>query len=54
LGVKPEIELKELTKHYQDRGLDKDLAMKVALQLTEHNALEATVFVGYLFGVKTG
>src|SRR5664279_611924 len=37
----PDIELKELAKHYQDRGLDSDLAMKVALQLTEHNVLEA-------------
>jgi VIT1/CCC1 family predicted Fe2+/Mn2+ transporter len=33
--------LKELAKHYQDRGIDRELAMKVALQLTEHNALEA-------------
>jgi VIT1/CCC1 family predicted Fe2+/Mn2+ transporter len=37
----PDIELKELAKHYQERGLDSDLAMKVALQLTEHNVLEA-------------
>ena len=41
LETTPDIELKELAKHYQDRGLDSDLAMKVALQLTEHNALEA-------------
>ena len=41
LETTPEMELKELAKHYQDRGLNSDLAMKVALQLTEHNALEA-------------
>jgi len=41
LETTPELELKELAKHYQDRGLDKELAMKVALQLTEHNVLEA-------------
>jgi len=41
LETAPDIELKELAKHYQDRGLDSDLAMKVALQLTEHNVLEA-------------
>lgn len=41
LETTPDIELKELAKHYQDRGLDSDLAMKVALQLSEHNALEA-------------
>ena len=41
LETTPDIELKELAKHYQDRGLDSDLAMKVALQLTEHNVLEA-------------
>ncbi len=37
----PEIELKELSKFYEQRGLDKDLAMKVASQLTANNALEA-------------
>jgi VIT1/CCC1 family predicted Fe2+/Mn2+ transporter len=37
----PEVELRELAKLYQERGLDKDLAMKVAVQLTNHNALEA-------------
>jgi VIT1/CCC1 family predicted Fe2+/Mn2+ transporter len=37
----PEIELKELSKLYVQRGLDKDLAMKVAVQLTNKNALEA-------------
>ncbi len=41
LDTIPEIELKELSKLYQQRGLDKDLAMKVALQLTANNALEA-------------
>jgi len=41
LETTPDIELKELAKHYQDRGLDSDLAMKVALQLTENNVLEA-------------
>jgi len=41
LETTPDIELKELAKHYKDRGLDNDLAMKVALQLTEHNALDA-------------
>ena len=37
----PEIELEELTKIYQLRGLDYDLAHQVAVQLTSHNALEA-------------
>src|SRR5450755_4498225 len=41
LETSPDIELKELAKHYQDRGLDSDLAMKVAIQLTKHNVLEA-------------
>ena len=41
LETTPDIELKELAKYYQDRGLDDNLAMKVALQLTEHNVLEA-------------
>jgi len=41
LETTPDIELKELAKHYHDRGLDSDLAMKVALQLTENNVLEA-------------
>src|ERR1700730_11494511 len=36
-----DIELKELTKIYQKRGLDDDLAMQVAIKLTEHNVLEA-------------
>ncbi|MFT4152341.1 VIT family protein [Parafilimonas sp.] len=37
----PEIELKELAKIYEGRGLDKQLALQVATQLTSHNALEA-------------
>jgi len=37
----PEEELKELAEIYEERGLDADLAMKVAIQLTEHDALEA-------------
>jgi VIT1/CCC1 family predicted Fe2+/Mn2+ transporter len=37
----PEAELQELAKIYESRGLDKDLAMQVAVQLTNHNALEA-------------
>lgn len=36
----PEIELAELTKIYEKRGLDTETALKVAIQLTEHNALE--------------
>ena len=41
LETRAGIELRELTKIYQRRGLDKELAMQVALKLTEHNALEA-------------
>ena len=41
LDTMPEIELKELSKLYVKRGLDKGLAMQVATQLTKHNALEA-------------
>lgn len=37
----PDLELEELRQIYQKRGLDKDLALQVAKQLTEHNALEA-------------
>ena len=37
----PEIELKELAKIYQHRGLDETLAMEVAIQLTRHDALGA-------------
>jgi vacuolar iron transporter family protein len=41
LETMPDIELKELAKIYKQRGLDGDLAMQVAVQLTEKNALEA-------------
>ena len=41
LDTMPEFELNELSKIYQQRGLDKDLAMQVALQLTKRDALEA-------------
>ena len=41
LDTMPDIELKELAKHYQQRGLDSNLALQVALQLTKHNVLEA-------------
>jgi len=37
----PVEELEELTIAYEKRGLDKDLAKQVALQLTNKNALEA-------------
>ena len=37
----PEAELKELAKHYQQRGLEESLAMQVAIQLTTHDALGA-------------
>ena len=33
--------MKELARIYQDRGLDHNLALQVAEQLTAHNALEA-------------
>ena len=36
----PAIELRELAKIYQKRGLKKDLAMEVAVQLTAYDALE--------------
>jgi VIT1/CCC1 family predicted Fe2+/Mn2+ transporter len=36
----PEIELAELANIYEGRGLDKETAMKAAIQLTRHNALE--------------
>ena len=36
----PEEELLELAKIYVARGLDKELALQVATQLTAHNALE--------------
>ena len=37
----PDTELKELTQIYRSRGLDADLAAKVAEALTKHDALEA-------------
>ncbi len=37
----PEIELQELAKIYIERGLSQDLAQRVAIELTEHNALLA-------------
>jgi VIT1/CCC1 family predicted Fe2+/Mn2+ transporter len=37
----PDIELKELAKIYEKRGLNKDLSMQVAVQLSKHDALEA-------------
>ncbi|MCF4101918.1 VIT family protein [Gillisia sp. M10.2A] len=37
----PEAELQELAEIYEKRGLDKELALNVAKQLTAHNALEA-------------
>ncbi|ASW73484.1 membrane protein [Chryseobacterium piperi] len=37
----PETELKELAKIYEARGVSKETAMKVATELSEHNALEA-------------
>ena len=36
----PERELAELTAIYQDKGLDHDLAREVAVELTEHDALD--------------
>jgi VIT1/CCC1 family predicted Fe2+/Mn2+ transporter len=41
LNTSPEMELKELAGLYQNRGLDGDLAMKVAIQLSKKNVLEA-------------
>ena len=37
----PDIELKELADIYRGRGLDEELAIQVAAQLTRHDALEA-------------
>jgi VIT1/CCC1 family predicted Fe2+/Mn2+ transporter len=37
----PEAELRELANIYKERGLDDDLSMKVAIQLTAHDALQA-------------
>ena len=39
LADQPEFELHELTEIYRNRGLDEDLASKVAEQLTKHDAL---------------
>lgn len=41
LETMPEEELKELAEIYEKRGLDKNLSLEVATQLTAHNALEA-------------
>lgn len=41
LATMPEEELEELTSIYIDRGLTRDLAYQVAVQLTEHDALQA-------------
>ena len=40
LKTMPDAELSELAKIYRERGLDEELARKVAIQLTAHNALE--------------
>lgn len=39
----PDVELQRLAEIYESRGLKKETAMTVALELTEHNALEAHV-----------
>jgi VIT1/CCC1 family predicted Fe2+/Mn2+ transporter len=41
LETMPEAELKELAKIYEHRGLDEQLSLEVAKQLTAHNALQA-------------
>jgi VIT1/CCC1 family predicted Fe2+/Mn2+ transporter len=41
LERRSELELIELAEIYEKRGLDKELAMQVAVKLTDHNALEA-------------
>ena len=41
LDTMPELELRELADLYKHRGLDNELAMQVAVKLTEHNVLEA-------------
>lgn len=43
LAENPEEELKELAMIYEHRGLTPELAMQVAVQLTEHDALAAHV-----------
>ncbi len=39
----PELELKRLAQIYEERGLKKETAMTVAMELTEHDALAAHV-----------
>ncbi|MDD3789255.1 MAG: VIT family protein [Petrimonas sp.] len=41
LKTMPDAELRELAGIYEERGLSKELAHEVAVQLTAHNALEA-------------
>jgi vacuolar iron transporter family protein len=41
LETMPDVELQELAQHYQNRGLESELAMQVAIQLSNHNVLEA-------------
>jgi vacuolar iron transporter family protein len=41
LDTMPDVELKELAKLYEHRGLDSHLAAQVAIQLTKHNVLGA-------------
>jgi VIT1/CCC1 family predicted Fe2+/Mn2+ transporter len=41
LSTMPDSDLEELTQIYVNRGLDEDLARKVAIQLTEKDALGA-------------
>jgi vacuolar iron transporter family protein len=41
LKTAPEMELQELANLYEKRGLDNELAMKVAIQLSKKNVLEA-------------
>lgn len=41
LATAPDAELRELTAIYQSRGLDRELASKVAAQLTAHDPLAA-------------
>lgn len=41
LETDPGFELSELAEIYENRGLDKETALKVATQLTEYNALES-------------
>lgn len=41
LATRPDFELAELASIYVARGLDEDLAQRVAVQLTDHDALGA-------------